>query len=165
MRSDSRQQGALPMQKIDVKKLAEQLDAAQSILDEIRVTSGCEAFGPPHNAPNQRTEKALRAAERAYQERRSRSSYVGSAELFGEPAWDVLLDLFIQQAKNETLSVKTACIDIDAPTSTAVRWLRVLEQHGLIAFDSDPAAEDQSLIHLTPTGYEGMRRYLESIAQ
>lgn len=153
------------MPEIDVKRLAEQLDAAQSILDEIRVTSGCEAFGPPRSGSSNRTEIALRAAERAYRERRLRDSFVGSPELFGEPAWDMLLDLFIQQAKNESLSVKSACVNADAPCSTTLRWLRVLVQNGLIVLDSDPADDDRSIVHLTQAGYEGMRRYLESIAQ
>lgn len=84
--------------------------------------------------------------------------------MFGEPAWDMLLDLFIRQTKDEKISGKNAFIDAEAPTATAKRWLKVLEQNGLIISQPDPASSDGDRTHLTPTGYEGMLRYLESIA-
>lgn len=152
------------MVDMDVKKLAEQLDAAQAILDDIRMTSGCEAFGPLRKSASSRVEMALATAERAYRERHTRTDFVGNKELFGEPAWDMLLDLFIRQTKAEEISVKSTCLNSDMPATTAARWLKVLEQNGLIVSHQDPADEMRYLIHLTQTGYEGMLRYLESVA-
>lgn len=152
------------MNDIDIRKLAEQLDAAQQILDQIRVTSGCETFGPRRCEPVKRVETAVEAARRAYDERRARTNFVGHNDMFGEPAWDMLLDLFIRQANEEEITVKSACLNTDAPASTTTRWLMVLEHYGLIEMHCDPADPVRHLIHLTPTGYEGMVRYLESIA-
>lgn len=152
------------MSQLDVKKLAAQLDAAQAILDNIRVNCGCDAIAPERKRLSERIEAALKTAERAYQERHSRSEFVGHKEMFGEPAWDMLLDLFIRQTKAEEISVKSACFNAEMPVSTAARWLQVLEQNGLIVSNRDPADATRCLIHLTATGYEGMLRYLESIA-
>jgi hypothetical protein len=151
------------MVEMDVKKLAEQLDAAQAILDEIRVTSGCDAFRPLRRGTAERVKAALETAERAFRDRQARTDFVGEPEMFGEPAWDMLLDLFIRQAKDEKVSVRSACIAAHTPATTAMRWLRVLEQYGLISAAPDPADDSRRLVHLTPTGYEGMLRYLESI--
>lgn len=153
------------MAEINVRKLAEQLDAAQALLDEIRVTSGCEEFRPLTRDPAERIETALETAQRAYRDRAARTDYVGTKEIFGEPAWDVMLELFISQTKDEKVSVKSACINSDAPASTTMRWLMVLEQHGLISTAQDPDDPKRCLIHLTATGYEGMLRYLENIAR
>ena len=149
---------------VDVKKLATQLDAAQSILDDIRVTCGCDAFGPVRQPARGRIETALEVAERAFRNRQSRAEFVGTRDIFGEPAWDMLLDLFIRQTKEEPVSMKSACLDVDAPATTVLRWLKVLKHNGLVGTHPDQADASRHLIHLTPTGYEGMLRYLESIA-
>lgn len=153
------------MVEVNVKKLAEQLDAAQAILDEIRVTCGCSTLGPARDSTPARRQSALQTARKAYRDRQSRSAFVGSREIFGEPAWDMLLDLFIKQTEEEEITCKCANLSDEAPLSTEVRWLKVLEQHGLISCQPDPDDGARSLIHLTPVGYEGMLRYLESIAR
>lgn len=153
------------MAEIDVRKLAEQLDTAQAILDEIRVTSGCATFGPARELASKRVETALKTAQRAFDERKTRTDFVGSSEMFGEPAWDMLLDLFIRQTKDEQISGQSVFINAEAPTATAKRWLKVLEQNGLISAHPDPAGSEVGRVHLTPTGYEGMLRYLETIAR
>lgn len=152
------------MTSFDVKKLTEQLDAAQSILEEIRLASGCEAFGPRRQPSSDRQETALEAALRAYDNRQARTEFIGDHSIFGEPAWDMLLDLFIRQAQQEQISIKSACRQSQGPASTAMRWLNVLEHNGLIAVKQDPGDNSRHLVHLTAAGYEGMLRYLESIA-
>ena len=148
----------------DIKRLTAQLDAAQSILDEIRVTCGCDAFGPPRDAAKDRITIALHTAERAYQNRRRRTEFIGTEALFGEPAWDMLLDLFIRQTNEEQITIKSACFHSDASATTVTRWVKVLEHNGLLTSHCDPDDSSRHLIHLTPAGYEGMLRYLESIA-
>lgn len=153
------------MAEIDVKRLIEQVNAAQSIIQEIRLTCGCDAIEQLENLPPERETLALQAAERAYRNRRSRKDFIGTADLFGEPAWDLLLDLFIRQTKAEQVTVKTAFMHSDASLKTVVRLLKVMEHSGLIAVTIDPDDDTRQLINLNPTGYEGMLRYLESTAR
>ncbi|AUX69606.1 hypothetical protein CHX26_08960 [Porphyrobacter sp. HT-58-2] len=152
------------MADIDVRKLADQLDAAQKILDEIRITSGCEAFGPPLPMNAARVERAVEAAQKALRDRQVRTDFVGNAEMFGEPAWDIMLDLFIRQAQDENVSIKAACMSPGAKSSTVLRWLNVLEMNDLVRCEADPSDSKRYLIRLTPAGYEGMLRYLETIS-
>jgi hypothetical protein len=152
------------MDDINVKKLSEQLDAVQSLLDEIRVSSGCKSFHLARDLAQEPVQSALQTAQRIYHERRTRADFLGNNEIFGEPAWDMLLNIFMRQSNNETVSVKSMDINESYPDSTAMRWLKVLEQSGLLRLQLDANNKDQHLICLTDAGYEGMLRYLENIA-
>lgn len=59
-------------------------------------------------------------ARRFYRSRRLRPRVFSDDALFGEPAWDMLLDLFIAEADGKRLSVTAACIGSAVPTSTAL---------------------------------------------
>lgn len=152
------------MAEVNIRELTEQLDAAQRILDEIRRTSGCEAFGPLAISPTSRTEVALAAAVKAKEQRNVRPRFLGGEDLFGEPAWDILLDIFIRQTLDEKISVPKVGIVDQTPATTTLRWFLVLEENGLIAQEPDPDKKDQVLLRFTPTGYEAMLRYFEAIA-
>ena len=148
-----------------IMKLAYQFDEAQLTLDELRRESGCETFDRSVVEPSKRHQTALEAARMAYEQRRSRAKYLNDNEIFGEPAWDMLLDLYIHQAQNEKVSVKSACVGSDAPATTALRWLSALEAKGMVSSLEDPNDARRRLIHLTPKGYEAMTRYLNEIAR
>ncbi len=77
----------------------------------------------------------LRASE-MYRSRRRRKRFF-PPELFGEPAWDLLLDLFIARLHNKRVSITSACYAADVPATTALRWLGILADRNLIErFDS-----------------------------
>ncbi|MEE4538282.1 MAG: hypothetical protein V2J51_07310 [Erythrobacter sp.] len=151
------------MKKADVKSLAEKFDTALTILDEIRASSGFDVLGEKRFQPQLRRETALEAAERAYEDRRTRSEQFNDEQIFGEPAWDILLDLFIHHTRHEEVAIRSACVDSRAPEIT-MRWLRALDSEGLIQINPDPDDKAKKLVTLTPSGYESMLRYLQKIA-
>src|SRR5688500_844664 len=71
-------------------------------------------------------------ARQIYSARRKRSVLTEWDELFGEPAWDMLLDLFIAAHENRGVSVTSACLASSVPETTALRWLQLLENKGLV---------------------------------
>ena len=91
-----------------------------------------------------------------YLERRRRNRTFGDAELFGEPAWDILLDLFHAAKQRKRVSVTSACIAADVPSSTALRWIAVLEQKGLVIRESDPSDARRIFVRLSTVGYGRM---------
>lgn len=97
-------------------------------------------------------------ARRAYADRRRRSR-IFDPELFGEPAWDLLLDLFIAAKENKRVSVTSACIGADVPSTTALRWIAVLESHGLVSREDDSKDGRRAFIHLTADAYARMIDY------
>lgn len=95
--------------------------------------------------------------------RRRRDALFGS-DLFGEPAWDMLLDLFVASERQCHTSVKSVSIASGVPATTALRWLMVLEDAQLIEREPDPADGRRTLIRLSKTGHERMTQYLVSSA-
>ena len=99
------------------------------------------------------------AARRVYQARRRRGRVFGDETLFGEPAWDILLDLFAAAVHNKRVAVTSACIGAAVPSTTALRWIKVLEDKGLILREDDTADARRTFVRLSPQGYALMLRY------
>lgn len=153
------------MVKDTVRKLSIQFDEAILTLNELRLISGCEVFPPDVPDPTVRHSVAYMTAKRLINNRQSRGDYIGNDEIFGEPAWDILLDLYVHQAQNDEVSVKSATIGSGAPATTALRWLSELQKRGLICSADDQTDARRRFIRLTAEGYESMTRYLEYVSR
>lgn len=105
----------------------------------------------------------LALARKTYALRRKRASIFGNPDLFGEPAWDILLDLYIAQGEGKDVSVSSACIGSAAPPTTGLRWLGVLAQEGLVVRENDPADHRRVLVRLTAAGQAAMDRFFEAV--
>lgn len=101
----------------------------------------------------------LALAKTRYESRRMRASVFKGQELFGEPAWDILLDLYIAYAEGKPVSVSSACIGSASPPTTGLRWLGVLQEAGLIEREHDPRDQRRVLVHLTTLAIERMEAY------
>jgi hypothetical protein len=101
-------------------------------------------------------------ARQTYDDRRRRTKIFQSEELFGEPAWDILLDLFIAAKERRRVSVTSACIGSAVPSTTALRWISILERQGLLTREADPGDARRVYVHLSPQGYEAMLEYFSS---
>jgi len=105
---------------------------------------------------------ALRARE-IYDDRRMRKDFV-PGQLLGEPAWDMLLDLFMQFAGGARVSVSSLCLASDCPQSTALRHIDQLVALGLIR--RTPSTQDKRIVfvELTTEGVLAVGRYLERVS-
>ncbi|MEP0191071.1 MAG: MarR family transcriptional regulator [Erythrobacter sp.] len=106
----------------------------------------------------------LALAKRIYAIRRRRSSIFGNPDLFGEPAWDILLDLYIAHVEQKPVSVSSACIGSASPSTTALRWLGVLAEDDLIIREQDRDDQRRVLVRLTERGVEAMETYFAKAA-
>jgi len=81
--------------------------------------------------------------------RRSRSEILG-ADLFSDPAWDILLQLCGAYLHGR----KTALGDLEtgAPKSTVARWTAVLERRGLIRCSLDCSSSSGLRMELSERG-------------
>ena len=135
-----------------------------------RSVSGYGQMGDPTppitmlDDPAQRRAAYAKFAREAYAIRRRRSTIFGNPELFGEPAWDILLDLYIAHAENKPVSVSSACIGSAAPPTTGLRWLGVLAEQELVLREHDPEDQRRVLVRLTEKGLNAMDDYFESAA-
>ncbi len=101
-------------------------------------------------------------ARKLYAERRRREKHFGNGGvLFGEPGWDILLDLFIAYEKGKSQSVSTTCIGACVPQTTGLRWIALLEREGLVHSWHGERDGRYRMLGLTPAGVEKMVRYLK----
>jgi DNA-binding MarR family transcriptional regulator len=92
----------------------------------------------------------LFAAE-VYRDRRRRARHLPS-RLLGEPAWDILLDLYVADCRGHSVSVSNACLAADTPASTALRWLQHLQSEGLVERLADKNDARRHYVRLTGAG-------------
>ena len=101
-------------------------------------------------------------AKRTYDKRRQRDAIFNDPDLFGEPAWDILLDLMHAEHKGKRVSITSACIGSAVPSTTALRWIKILESKGLIERFIDERDGRRNFIRLSDTGLAKMRRYFRA---
>ncbi|MCJ1959799.1 MarR family transcriptional regulator [Novosphingobium mangrovi (ex Hu et al. 2023)] len=104
-------------------------------------------------------------ARQTYEDRRRRSKIFQSDDLFGEPAWDILLDLFIAAKERRSVSVTSACIGSAVPSTTALRWITILEKQGLLLREADPGDARRVYVKLSARGYGAMLEYFTAASR
>lgn len=79
-------------------------------------------------------------------------------DLFSDPAWDVLLELYAAKLADRRTSASDLAAAIGTPQSTTARWIAVLADRGLVALDSDRLEPGRLWIGLTSDGAARMKR-------
>lgn len=85
-------------------------------------------------------------------------------ELFGEPAWDMLLALFISHAEQYRLKVSDLIFESSVPSTTALRWMKTLLDQGLCRKVPNPRDSRSSFIELSDDGLTRMTTLLTRMA-
>lgn len=82
------------------------------------------------------------------------------ASMFGEPAWEMLLSLYLAEGQQPRLTVTSLCQNSGFPQTTALRWLHFLEAEHLVM--REPSMVDKRLyyIDLTETARRALDRFL-----
>ena len=81
------------------------------------------------------------------------------SEILGEPAWDILLALFVIDNDKRRMTVGELARATNIPQTTTVRWVTALEERDLARRRPNPF--DQRAIHveLTDNGRRSMESY------
>jgi hypothetical protein len=96
--------------------------------------------------------------------RRDRDRYF-PAEIFADPAWDMLLDLMAAQLEQRDVPVSSLCIAAAVPTTTALRWIRSLTEAGLFVRRMDPADARRTYISLSAEAASAMMAWLRAFSE
>lgn len=103
-------------------------------------------------------------AHKMYLARRDRETMAPSPGLFHDPAWDILLDVFIAHAQDKFISVTDASLAGQVPVTTALRWVWALEKSGLLERQPDKNDKRRSFVILTSSGLTYMRAALSAMS-
>ena len=128
-------------------------------------TDGRDAEQADHHgleAPRRRTTRPPlpdpRLVRAIIRQRSSRLRYFPD-DMFADPAWDMLLDLTAARAEHTRVSVTSLCIASGVPSTTALRWITLLAQAGLVERVEDDTDRRRAFVQLTDRGADAMARY------
>jgi DNA-binding MarR family transcriptional regulator len=103
-----------------------------------------------------------RLIRRIIRQRQMRARFF-DGELFGDPAWDMLLDLAAARAEHNRVSVTSLCIASGVPPTTALRWIGQLIDAGLFQRVEDEADRRRAFITLTDKAADAIARYFAEL--
>ncbi|MDE2620025.1 MAG: winged helix-turn-helix transcriptional regulator, partial [Sphingomonadales bacterium] len=106
------------------------------------------------------SEHALRKAAAKLAAARKQRSDVLPGDMFGEPAWDILLELFSRALPQ---SMKSICIGAGVPLTSTLRWVGLLDQQGLLTQYPDPNDARRTLVRLTAQGQDKVAEAVSGI--
>jgi DNA-binding MarR family transcriptional regulator len=113
-------------------------------------------FAPPATDADP---QAIRQAIRA---RRLRDAFFGQ-NLFEDPAWDMLLDLYAAHLEGGQVSVSSLCIAAAVAPTTALRWIGKLTGAGLLERQPDPLDRRRAFMALSAKALRGMEGYVAAV--
>jgi hypothetical protein len=106
---------------------------------------GFQAF--PTGAPKAHPIDA-KAVRDIIKKRRLRERFF-DAELFADPAWDILLDLKAAALESQSVSVSSLCIAAAVPPTTALRWITAMTESEMLVRRQDPDDARRVFIELS----------------
>lgn len=122
------------------------------------------AVMPRSFEPEERTRDRHRAktVRRMLRQRRMREQHF-PADLFADPAWDMLLDLYAARLERQPVSVSSLCIAAAVPATTALRWIKTMTDAGIFLREADPQDGRRIFIALSDGACDAMARYFEAL--
>lgn len=122
---------------------------------------------PPQSALLRRPRTPLpdpKLVQRVIRQRRLRERHFESG-LFADPAWDILLDLTAAHVENRRVSVSSLCIAAAVPATTALRWINLLTEKGILLREHDEGDKRRVFVTLSDNAVEAMARYFDELGQ
>lgn len=135
--------------------VTERLDELQRQIDELQVRIVRDGRRTPVSS-------RVRAGEIATQilrSRREREAIFGPG-IFADPAWDILLELYVAHLANRKTTLPRLCEAVPVRPTSALRWTRRLEERGWITRTPVRGRRPRVLLDLTDNGVRAINIYL-----
>ena len=116
----------------------------------------------PSSRPTSRQLSAL--ASKIYEARRTRYRML-DRDLFGEPAWDMLLALYCLPDRGQPLSITALTYAAELPQTTGHRWQLILSERKLVDHVPDELDGRRQFVKLSDKGRELLELYLTRLFQ
>lgn len=88
--------------------------------------------------------------------RRAREAVFGQ-DLFSDPAWDILLELYAASLNGRDVTLADLATAIRAPVPTVARWVAALKERALVELSSDSPGSPRFTVSLTAEGSRKMK--------
>ena len=90
---------------------------------------------------------------------RERRKKIFPAELFADPAWDILLNLYASYLEQRRETITGVICIAGVPATTGLRWVHKLVEEDLLILRDDPLDLRRKWVLLSPTALAAMRAY------
>jgi DNA-binding MarR family transcriptional regulator len=107
-------------------------------------------------------ERLVARARAIFSERKRRGEFF-PRRLFYEPAWDMLLALYVTDSSGGRQTVGKLVSWIGAPQTTAIRWIDYLESRQIITRQQDARDRRVTFVDLTIKGKQMLENYLKTV--
>lgn len=166
---------AAPGSLSEFRHMSTQIDLIVNLLQQ---PANLEAETPrtgnlPHDAPLDVGETVLPVAADAMsslpepdrirkiiRQRQLRAKFF-DASLFADPAWDMLLDLAAATRENVNVSTSSLCIAANVPATTALRWISLMSNAGLLEKVEDTTDRRRIFVVLSKKAIDALDRYFK----
>lgn len=149
-----------------LQQLSDEVSRIATTLARLAVDPEVEAKArrekPANDVPERKV--AIETVRNVIEARRLRSQFF-DGELFADPAWDMLLDLFHAEVAQRRVPVSSLCIAAAVPATTALRWISTMTDTGLFRRRADPHDGRRVFVELTPEASKAMRGYFNEIGK
>lgn len=117
----------------------------------------CVDVGPDPEAVS--AQAARRRARNITRLRAKRHRLFGDG-LFGEPAWDILLELYFAAFEGRKLSPSSVGLGAKLPQTTLLRWIEKLREGGWLERSADPLDGRRVFVSLSSKAETAMDEFL-----
>ncbi len=147
-----------------LRQLSEEVSRVAAALSRLStVSSGpplsTATMAPPRADLPDVSAEGIRTMIRA---RRLRANHL-PADLFADPAWDMLLDLLQAEIVQHRVPVSSLCIAAAVPATTALRWIKSMTDRGILMRRDDPHDGRRVFIEMAPPTSAAVRRYFQEV--
>lgn len=147
-----------------LRQLSEEVSRVAAALSRLSTVSSGPPLSPATMAPPRGdlpdvSAEGIRTMIRA---RRSRANHL-PADLFADPAWDMLLDLLQAEIVQHRVPVSSLCIAAAVPATTALRWIKSMTDRGILVRRDDPHDGRRVFIEMAPPTSAAVRRYFQEV--
>lgn len=145
--------------RLRLSTLRRQIRELQEHVDQISTTVG-ELAANQHGGMRAVTADDLQLIIAA---RRARETHFGPG-LFADPAWDILLHLYIAKLQGTTLSVGPLSDISGVPPTTTMRWVETLDRAGWVERKPDPSDRRRVNVELSDRGIARLQVYFVAVS-
>ena len=107
--------------------------------------------------------KARAEAASRYLKLRSQRDAIAGPSLLSDPAWDMLLDLFVGHITRRDVSVTSACVASRRPATTSLRYIGRMAKQGLIRREKDCNDNRKVYLRMTEKAFRAVAKWIDAL--
>lgn len=100
-----------------------------------------------------------------YLKLRASRDEIADGQLLSDPAWDMLLDLFVGHITGRDISVTSACLASRRPATTSLRYIDRMAKDGLVRREKDPRDHRKVYLRMTEKAFRSVASWVDALRE